>query len=526
LNIRLPARLDSLDKAMEFIADRARPVGWTPQRVRQIQLVAEEALVNIIHYAYPGRDGTFELRWPEKAEAKKQILEIEDEGNPFNILDAPETDLEAGLLERKVGGLGIHFIKTLADGVSYRREGFKNILTFVFDRHETARGEHGSRETTKTADGLNLPLAYMKKESFRKGDILFRSGDVADKMYYVVRGIIRLVEIDKLVKAGGVIGEMGILSPFQTRMATAVCEEDLDVYAISKDDVIKLFIQDSSLAFDLVQLCIKRYTENLKAETEAKERMLSELRIAHDIQVGMLPRVFPPFPDRTEFEIFATMEPAKEVGGDFYDFFLIDQNRLGVVIGDVSGKGIPAALFMAICKTLLKTEALRGLPPADVLERVNRLLIPDNEMMMFVTVFLVVLDVRTGEIKYADGGHPPPLISTPSGEVRFLEVPTGLILGAKEGVRFGTAARTMTPGDIMILYSDGVTEAMNRDHELFSEDRLKRHLLQSRERDPVRLVPEIRDRIRTFAGGAAQWDDITMVALKYNGPGDPPGGAD
>jgi phosphoserine phosphatase RsbU/P len=309
-------------------------------------------------------------------------------------------------------------------------------------------------------------------------------------------------------------------------MASAVCEENLDVYAISKDDVIKLFIQDASLAFDLVQLCIKRYTENLKAETEAKERMLSELRIAHDIQVSMLPRVFPPFPDRTEFEIFATMEPAKEVGGDFFDFFLIDQNRLAVVIGDVSGKGIPAALFMAICKTLLKTDALRGLPPADVLERVNRLLIPDNEMMMFVTVFLVVLNIRTGEIQYADGGHPPPLISTPSGEVRFFEVPTGSILGAREDVRFGMAARIMAPGDIILLYSDGVTEAMNRDHELFSEGRLKGYLGQSRERDPVRLIPKIREQIRTFAGGAAQWDDITMVALKYNGPGDPPGRAD
>ena len=124
----------------------------------------------------------------------------------------------------------------------------------------------------------------------------------------------------------------------------------------------------------------------------------------------MLPRIFPPFPERREFDIFAVMEPAKEVGGDFYDFFLIDRQRLGVVIGDVSGKGVPAALFMAICKTLLKTEALRGLPPSEVLDRVNRTLIPDNDSLMFVTVSLFILDLATGEMQWANGGHPPALV--------------------------------------------------------------------------------------------------------------------
>lgn len=527
---------------MEFVSERARTVGWSARKVQQIQLAVEETIVNIIHYAYPEGRGEFELRWRQTPDGKKEILEIEDSGQPFNILKAPDPDLGAGLLERKVGGLGIYFIKKMADRVSYRRDGEKNILAFVFDRpegpspgtappnagHDSGRiraqtGAPAVSSLPKTGDGLNLPLSYMTKESYHQGDVLFRAGDIADKMYYVAQGAIRLVELDKLVRIGGVIGEMGILSPFQTRMATAVCEEDLETYVISKADVINLFVQDAALAFDLVQLCIKRFTENLRAETEAKERMLSELRIAHDIQVSMLPRVFPPFPDRMEFELFATMEPAKEVGGDFFDFFLIDTDRLGLVIGDVSGKGIPAALFMAICKTLLKTEASRGIPPADVLDRVNQLLIPDNEMMMFVTVFLAVLNIQTGTLEFADGGHPAPLFAASSGEVSFLDVPAGSVLGVRDDVRFGTGSRSMAPGDVLFLYSDGVTEAMNRESELFSEKRLEGAIAESEDRGPDRLIPGIRERIRAFVGGAPQWDDITMVALKYVGPAVGPG---
>jgi anti-sigma regulatory factor (Ser/Thr protein kinase)/CRP-like cAMP-binding protein len=412
--LRLPARLESLASFLDFTAERCTQAGFSPSRTKEVQLAVEEAVVNIIRHAYPHRSGEIELRWRPDASPGRAALEIEDAGVPFDLRTSPAPDLKAGLDDRRVGGLGVFFIMNLVDEVDYRRDGDRNILTLILGARKPSL-ERARAGAARGDESLHFPLESMNRETFKKGEILFKAGDRADKMYYVARGSLKLPEIDKVVKEGEVIGEMGILSPFHARTASAVCEEDLEAFTISKEDVIRLFNTDPALAFQLVHLCIKRFIENLRAETEVKERIQSELRIAHDIQAGMLPRVFPPFPEHGEFDIFATMEPAKEVGGDFYDFFLIDERRLGVVIGDVSGKGVPAALFMAICKTLLKTEALRGLTPSEVLARVNRTLIPDNDSMMFVTVFLLILDLATGEIRSSNGGHPPPLILKGAG---------------------------------------------------------------------------------------------------------------
>jgi len=517
--ICLPARLESLDDFLRFVAERSEESGLAPRRSREVQLAVEEAVVNIIHHAYPDRPGDIELRWQKDPDRARVTIEIEDSGVPFDIRTAPEPDLKAGLADRKIGGLGIHFIRTLAEAVDYRRENGKNVLTLVFEPRSPEDGPGPSAEVT-TDDGLSFPFESMTRETFKKGDILFKAGDRADRMFYIARGSLRLTEIGKVITAGGLIGEMGILSPFQTRTVSAVCEEDLETFTISKDDVIRLFRQDSALAFQLVHLSIKRFIENLRAETEAKERIQSELRIARDIQAAMLPRIFPPFPGRTEFDIFALMEPAKEVGGDFYDFFLIDDKRLCVVVGDVSGKGVPAALFMAICKTLLKTEAMAGLPPAGILAEVNRLLIPDNEMMMFVTAFLLILDTETGEIFYANGGHPRPLVSTGPGRFDFLPGPTGNILGVVDACSSVTRTRVMKAGEMVFLYSDGVTEALNAAEELFSDERLKAALSGGGggEDHPTGLIHRTREAIRAFAAETPPSDDITMVALEYRGP--------
>jgi len=215
--------------------------------------------------------------------------------------------------------------------------------------------KNNSPDTAKTESShqenrFMWPLSHMKKEHFKKGDVLFKLGDIADKMYYIQKGSIRLVEINKIVKKGDVIGEMGILSPFEQRTASAICEEDLEAFTMGRDEVLKFLSHDPSLAFNLIQLSIGRFIEYFKREAQARERIESELRIAAEIQTGMLPRKFPPFPERTEFAIFAMMDPAKEVGGDFYDFFFIGKNRLCFVIGDVSGKGVPAASSRQLLK--------------------------------------------------------------------------------------------------------------------------------------------------------------------------------
>jgi serine phosphatase RsbU (regulator of sigma subunit)/anti-sigma regulatory factor (Ser/Thr protein kinase) len=516
-HLRLSARLESLDEFRSFVADRAAESGFSPSRVEEIQLAVEEAIVNIIRHAYPQGRGEVELRWLKGVDPAQAVIEIEDTGSPFDLRSAPAPDLQAGLEERKVGGLGVFFIGRMADKAASRREGEKNILSLAFGLQRQASGPGSS--AARTADeGLRFPLEAMARETFKKGETLFLAGDRADKMYYIARGSLNLLEIGKVVKEGEIIGEMGILSPFHARTASAVCEEDLVAYSIDKEDVIRLFNRDSALAFQLVHLCIRRFIENLRAETEAKERIQSELRIARDIQVGMLPRVFPPFPDRAEFEIFATMEPAKEVGGDFYDFFFVDNKHLCVVIGDVSGKGVPAALFMAICKTLLKAEALRGLSPGEILGRVNRTLLPDNETMMFVTVFLLILNVETGEVRYSNGGHPPPLVSAGPDRFEILAGPTGTVLGAVDGCSYPTATRKLMPGDGILLYTDGMSEAMNVNQELFSEARLKNCFGEGGGMGAADLVRHMRAAVQAFAGATPPSDDITMVALAFKGP--------
>lgn len=242
-----------------------------------------------------------------------------------------------------------------------------------------------------------------------------------------------------------------------------------------------------------------------------------ELDIARDIQLSILPRSFPPFPHRNDFEIFAEMIPAREVGGDFYDFFLVDDDRLGFVIGDVSGKGIPAALFMAVSRTLLKSTALEGLAPGSCLERVNRLLCLDNSAEMFVTVFYGILNTRTGEIEYSNGGHNPPFLVRAGGAPQALERTGGIVLGVMENVSYRERRTTLRAGDAIFLYTDGVTEAMDREGALFSEIRLERLLNEASGASPEAVIRRALAAVSDHSAGAAQSDDITTLAIRYNG---------
>jgi len=344
--------------------------------------------------------------------------------------------------------------------------------------------------------------------------VLFKTGDKADRMFYIKSGSISLPEINKVVKAGEVIGEMGIFSPFKERTASAVCEEDVEAFSMGREEVIKFFGTDPALAIDLIQLSIKRFIENLKAETAARERIESELRIAHEIQSSMLPTVFP---KRPEFELFAMMDPAKEVGGDFYDFFFIDDHRLCFVIGDVSGKGVPAALFMAITKTLIKTVAKQDMPTNEVLAKVNNILCPDNQTCLFVTIFCVVLDIRTGILRYANAGHNPPLVIGADGKVDYMQIPGGFVLGVMENSKCEDRTLQLKPGDAILLYTDGVTEAMDPDHQQFSEARLKEALEKVKDKGPKEMIASLRQEVFGFVRGAPQSDDITMLAVKLSG---------
>jgi sigma-B regulation protein RsbU (phosphoserine phosphatase) len=270
-------------------------------------------------------------------------------------------------------------------------------------------------------------------------------------------------------------------------------------------------------AFRYMQVALKDYIKRLTAATAAKERIESELKIAHEIQTSMLPRIFPAFPSRKEFDIFATMEPAKEVGGDLYDFFLINDRKLCFIMGDVSGKGVPAALFMMITKTLLKNAALQDLSADEVLFRTNNIIALDNESAMFATVFCGILDTQTGEVEFSNAGHNPPLVCRKAGGYEYIDVGSSFVLGPMPNFKFILKKIQLAPGDTLFLYTDGVTEAMNNKKELFSEDKLKIALTALKDNKTVDIVSALRHEISVFVKDEPQSDDITMLALRFQG---------
>ena len=247
------------------------------------------------------------------------------------------------------------------------------------------------------------------------------------------------------------------------------------------------------------------------------DRLDKELKLAGDIQINMLPMVFPPFPGRNEFALYATMNPAKEVGGDFYDFFLIDDDHLALVIADVSDKGIPAALFMMVSKTLIKNQLMSGCDPATALERVNLQLCERNPSMMFVTVWLAVLEISTGKGMACNAGHENPCLRRAGEGFELIKYKHNLFAGASKKVRYRNREFELGPGDCVFVYTDGVTEANNTAGKMFGEERLAAALNRDPDASPEELIPRVQRAVQRFAGGADQSDDITMLCLKYFG---------
>ena len=256
--------------------------------------------------------------------------------------------------------------------------------------------------------------------------------------------------------------------------------------------------------------------QHLQETTAAKERIERELQIAHEIQMSMVPKIFPPFPHRREFDLYATLVPAKEVGGDLYDFFFIDEGRLCFTIGDVSGKGVPAALFMAVTKTLFKAATSNGGSPDEILCRLNEALCRDNASCMFVTLFSAILDIRTGWVEYSNGGHNLPYLLS-NGRIEPLENTAGRVLGVTEGAKYHSNRIILQPGDGLFLYTDGVTEALDQRQNFFSERRLKAFLASVNTMYPEDLTRGLVHEVQRFSAGAAQADDITILALRYWG---------
>ena len=287
---------------------------------------------------------------------------------------------------------------------------------------------------------------------------------------------------------------------------------DIKLPVKSDDELGKLSGIFNQMAEDL-----KTYMENLKITTAEKEKIHSELMIARKIQRSMLPCIFPAFPDRNDFDIYAIMDPAKEVGGDFYDFFFIDKTHFAVVIADVSDKGVSAALFMVIAKILIKNQLQNGDSPAKVLEIVNKRLCENNDAGMFVTAFIGVIDITTGETTVANAGHNPPLVyKKVLDKYDFINFDHGFVLGGVQNQTYKEKTINLSKNDILFLYTDGVTESTNKNGNQFSDSKLK-EFLNSEEIKNLSIqevITKLRDNLEKFSDGIDRTDDITVLAFE------------
>lgn len=317
-----------------------------------------------------------------------------------------------------------------------------------------------------------------------------------------------------------VIGVYFISKVFADRVVQPLLFLQKDVQMISKGNLEHRakIIQDDEIgelanAFNNMSASLQEYIKNLSSVMAEKERIGAELNVATQIQADMLPSIFPAFPEREEFDIYATMQPAKEVGGDFYDFFLVDEDHLAVVIADVSGKGVPAALFMVIAKTLLKNRAQMGDSPAKVLEVVNNQLCENNKAEMFVTVWFGVMQISTGKIVAANAGHEKPIIRKADGEFEIFKDKHGFVMGGMEGMKYKEYEFEIEKGGCLFVYTDGVPEATSSESELFGMERLVQVLNEEKDAPLPDILKSVKGSIDKFVKDAPQFDDITMLAL-------------
>ena len=287
-------------------------------------------------------------------------------------------------------------------------------------------------------------------------------------------------------------------------------EESIDVSVKTGNEIEELFDSFKEMYSD-----VKDYINKLGAVTAEKERIGAELDVAKHIQASMLPCIFPAFPERSEIDIYATMEPAKEVGGDFYDFFMVDDTHLAIVMADVSGKGVPAALFMVIGKTLIKDHTTPGRDLGKVFTEVNQLLCESNSEELFITAFEGVLDLVTGEFVYVNAGHEMPFICKAGGNFESYKIRAAFVLAGMEGMKYRAGSMMLEPGDKIFQYTDSVTEATNVNNELYGMERLGTILNKVKNGTPHDILPAVKRDIDEFVGEAPQFDDITMLCLEY-----------
>ncbi len=375
-------------------------------------------------------------------------------------------------------------------------------------------------EFGRTTEGV-LPIRNSKGEIFALLSVDIEMAIIEDTLLsYVLSAVLITVVLITLFMFGFLILiRFNIINPVKkiTNATERFFDEDMTI-----DDSVKAIktgdeIEELATAFTHMGTDLVDYVNNLTAITAEKNRIGAELDVAKNIQASALPNIFPPFPDCSQFDIFATMTPAKEVGGDFYDFFFVDKDHFAIVMADVSGKGVPAAMFMMISKIFIKSAAQAGLSPKEVLEKVNNQLCENNEAQMFVTTWLGIIDLTTGKMTCVNAGHELPAIYRKNGSYELLHDKHGFVVAGMENLKYKEYEIELNPGDRLFLYTDGVPEATNAQNELFGNDRMVESLNKAKELPFNEVLGVVHKDINEFVGEAPQFDDITMLSFEYKG---------
>ena len=365
----------------------------------------------------------------------------------------------------------------------------------------------------KTADGKTTAILCVQRQM--ENLVQVRNGYIG-KVLFVMISLMVLVIVGQIIYLDRVL-----IRPVRriTNEASRFAKENKKTEksltsAVRNNDEIGV-LADS---IDRMEERILKYVDDLTRVTAEKERINTELTLATKIQASMLPNTYPAFPERREFDIYASMDPAKEVGGDFYDFFLVDDDHLCLVIADVSGKGIPAALFMMASKIIISNFANMGKTPAEILTAANDSICAGNRENMFVTVWIGILEISTGRLTAANAGHEYPVLMQPEGKFELFRDKHGFVLGGMEGMSYREYTVDLRPGSKLFLYTDGVPEASDSKNELFGADRMIVALNEAPGSSPKELLEAVRRRVDGFVKDAEQFDDLTMLCIEYKGP--------
>lgn len=528
--LEIEASLDSLRTVGLWMRDATRAAGVPYEVAFGIDLAVHEAVENVVrHGGESAAQRSVKLRF--RCDRERVDVEIEDDGSAFDPLTVPAPAHPQRIEDVVPGGQGIHLMRHFTDEVRYRRDAGRNVLTLTRRLTGSRRREPVSVEPVLGSpffkelrqDDVRVLLRVGRVVRLDPGTVVLRPGERNRALYFVLSGAleVRLEAASRVVsriEAGECFGEMSLLDG-QPASAWVTVAEPCELLCVSEERVFSDLLPQPGFARGLLRLMSGRLRATLDREA-TWEGLRKELRLARE-QASMLPPAGLLFLDHPEIDCAAAMDAAAEVGGDFYEAFFLDERRLFFAVGDVAGKGIGAALFMARSLALLRAEALRRRPLHELLGRVNEALSLGNEQATFVALTCGVFDTASGTLRVANGGGGAPFLRDERGWQR-LPMPRGIVVGAMPGFVFETARTRLAPGEALVLFSDGVTEARNPAGELFGTERLRTVLAAHEQADAAALVTGVREAVAEFAGAGPPADDLTLFALRRSLAPPPP----